>query len=102
VLGARSDELCGEQGITDSAAYLAEALQHLGKLRLTHVSVSIECSRPKLAEHIRTMRESVAKLCGLRVDGVGITATSGEGLTAFGRGEGVQAIVIVSADASSA
>jgi 2-C-methyl-D-erythritol 2,4-cyclodiphosphate synthase len=29
-------------------------------------------------------------------DQVGITATSGEGLTAFGRGEGIQVLVIVS------
>jgi 2-C-methyl-D-erythritol 2,4-cyclodiphosphate synthase len=30
------------------------------------------------------------------MDQIGITATTGEGLTAFGRGEGIQVFVIVS------
>jgi 2-C-methyl-D-erythritol 2,4-cyclodiphosphate synthase len=97
VLGARSDHMCLKQGITDSAAYLAEALAELREYRLVHISVSIEARRPKLAEHIGRMRSSLARLCSIDVRDVGITATSGEGLTAFGRGEGIRATVVATA-----
>ncbi len=36
------------------------------------------------------MRESIAKALHIQVSQVGITATSGEGLTDFGCGDGVQ------------
>jgi 2-C-methyl-D-erythritol 2,4-cyclodiphosphate synthase len=97
ILGAVSDRLCLEQGITDSRRYLAQALGTLGAYRIVHVSVSIEALRPKLAAHIEPMRASLAALCGVGMDAVAITATTGEGLTGFGRGEGIQALVIVTA-----
>jgi len=95
ILGAVSDRMCLKQGIKDSSAYLNKALQTLNSRRLAHVSVTIEAKRPKLEKHIPAMRRSVAKLCGCPIGSVGITATSGEGLTSFGRGEGIQAFVIV-------
>ncbi|MBD3242839.1 MAG: 2-C-methyl-D-erythritol 2,4-cyclodiphosphate synthase [Chitinivibrionales bacterium] len=97
VLGARSDELCLKGGVTDSSVYLREALLGLGDYRLCHVSVSVEAARPKLAPHIDAIKRSIAALCGLAPHDVGLTATTGEGLTAFGRGEGIQALVIVTA-----
>jgi 2-C-methyl-D-erythritol 2,4-cyclodiphosphate synthase len=45
------------------------------------------------------MRESIARLLDLSVDHVAVTATSGEGLTAFGRGEGIQVFAIATAEA---
>ena len=89
ILGEVSDKMCLEQGIRDSAAYLAEALKHLHAMRPVHLSISLECARPKLAAHIPEMRVCLAGLLGLAAGHVGITATSGEGLTAFGRGEGI-------------
>lgn len=99
VLGPVTDKLC-KQGITDSAAYVEHSLKTLGDLKLSHVAVSLECRRPKMLAHIDPMRASIAKILGLTVADVGITATSGEGLTAFGRGEGIQALVIVTAVSS--
>ena len=96
VLGKRTDELCRE-GITDSREYVKETLEHLGRIKLTHVSVSIECLRPKIAPRIDAMRQSLAELLTLDYRDIAITAHSGEGLTAFGRGEGIQAMVIVTA-----
>lgn len=97
ILGAVSDRLCLEQGITDSSVYLREALRALGEYRLTHISVSIEAARPKLTPHIDEMKRAIGALCGLSPQSVGVTATTGEGLTAFGRGEGIQAVVIATA-----
>jgi 2-C-methyl-D-erythritol 2,4-cyclodiphosphate synthase len=97
ILGAVADQLCFEQGVTDSAAYLREALASLGAWRLGHVSFSVEAKRPHLAGWIVRIKEHVATLTGLLPEDIGLTATSGEGLTAFGRGEGIQVICVVTA-----
>jgi 2-C-methyl-D-erythritol 2,4-cyclodiphosphate synthase len=97
ILGPVADKLCLGCGIRDSGAYLAQALKTLWPWRLSHVSVAIEAKRPRLVRYIGAMRVSIARLCFLPLDGVGITATSGEGLTAFGSGLGIQAFAIVTA-----
>ena len=98
ILGETSDTMCREKGITDSAQYVKAALQTLGKLKITHVSIAIEGKRPVLSPFMAPMKKSIAKLLRIRAQDVGITATSGEGLTAFGRGEGLQAFAIVSVE----
>lgn len=97
ILGGVSDKMCLEQGITDSRAYLAEAMRYLGGCKITHVSISIECLTPKITPKISEIRHSIAKLLNLEENCVGITATTGEGLTLFGRGEGIQVISCVTA-----
>lgn len=97
ILGAVADTLCRDRGIRDSRVYLAKALETLRQWRVTHVSVSIEAKRPKFAPHIPAMRASIARLCSLSIDDVGITATTGEGLTSFGKGRGIQALAVVTA-----
>ena len=89
ILGTVADRLCLEEGITDSRVYLQAALDTLGERKLVHVSISVEASRPRLTPHIPRIRASVAELVGLPLTAVGLTATSGEGLTAVGRGEGI-------------
>ena len=102
ILGAVSDRMCLVEGIRDSVAYLEEALRHLEGARPVHLSISLECARPKLAAHIPEIRSRLAGLLGLAERHVGITATTGEGLTAFGRGEGIfcTALLTVSDSAS--
>ena len=98
ILGPAADALC-RAGVTDSRAYLAEALKDLDAMggRILHVSFSVEAKRPKLLPHIPAIKESVAALLGIAPSHVGLTATTGEGLTAFGRGEGIQVFCILSA-----
>ena len=96
ILGEKADEMC-RAGITDSRAYLKEALRFLTDTPV-HLSVSIEGLRPKITPRIPAMRENLAELLGLPLSGVGITATTGEGLTAFGRGEGVSVFCILTAE----
>lgn len=97
VLGAISDALCLTQGIRDSSVYLAKSLELLGSRSVVHVSLSIEAKRPKLAAHLPAIRESIARLLRISADHVAVTATSGEGLTSFGRGEGIQVFAVVTA-----
>lgn len=99
ILGAVADELC-QAGITDSRAYLTEALKDLAAIggRVVHVSFSLEGKRPHMAAHIPAIKASLAALLGLDPSQVGFTATSGEGLSAFGRGEGLQVFCILTGD----
>lgn len=95
ILGGAADKICLEKGIKDSRVYLEEGLKYLGNRSVVHVSMTVECLRPKLKEHIPAIKESVASLLGISASHVGITATTGEGLTGFGRGEGIQVFVIM-------
>jgi len=90
ILGAISDEMCLVLGITDSREYLKAALKYLHSSKIVHVSISIECLTPKISPHISEMRKSIASLLDIPENSVGITATTGEGLTQFGQGLGIQ------------
>jgi 2-C-methyl-D-erythritol 2,4-cyclodiphosphate synthase len=68
---------------------LLEALRFLEDRKIIHVSFSVECKTPRLAAYISDIRLGVSMLLSVPVDSVCITATSGEDLTAFGRGEGI-------------
>ena len=98
VLGPVADGMC-KAGVTDSAAYLQKSLEDLDAIgfRLSHVSVSIEAKRPKILPVLPAIVGRVAELCGMSIEDVGITATTGEGLTDFGKGLGIQAFAIVTA-----
>jgi len=90
ILGEISDKLCLIDGIKDSSVFLEKSLGYLNNKKISHLSVSIECSIPKVTPLIPKMRENIAKLLKIPEDYVGITATTGEGLTDFGRGKGIQ------------
>lgn len=94
VIGAVADAMCRE-GITDSQAYLAEALKDLGDWEISHLSVALECLRPKIDPKVPALRASLAGLLGVDVEAVCITATTGEGLSDCGRGLGIHASAVV-------
>ncbi len=95
ILGKIADNMCIKQGIVDSSAYVKEALKHMGKSSITHVSFSIECLTPKLEPYIHDIRLNVANLLALDISCIGFTATTGEELTQFGRGKGILCTCIV-------
>jgi 2-C-methyl-D-erythritol 2,4-cyclodiphosphate synthase len=97
-LGSHADKLC-EQGITDSKEYLKEPLKRLKAMdyEITTVGITIECKKPKIDPVSDEIRKSVAKILGLEEDQVGIIATTGERLTSFGKGEGIQVFSVITA-----
>lgn len=95
ILGGEADRICLEKGIKDSSVYLKKALEYLKDGEIIHCSVTVECLRPKLMPHIPSMKESISSILDIPISSVGITATTGEGLTGFGRGEGIQVFVIL-------
>lgn len=96
VLGGIADKLCLEEGIKDSSVYLKKALEDLVDSEIIHCSMTVECLVPKLKSHLDAIRAKVGELLNIPASSVGITATTGEGLTEFGRGEGIQVFVILS------
>lgn len=94
ILGKIADKMCLEDGITDSTAYLKEALKYLTGT-VSHVSFSLECSTPKISPHIPKMKKNIASLLNITEANVGITATTGEGLTNFGLNLGIQCFCIL-------
>lgn len=100
ILGNIADDLCLKDGITDSEVYLVEAMKTLGNQHVTHVAVTIEAKKPKFKHRLVEMRQNIARIMNLDISQVGITATSGEGLTDFGCGDGVQVFAIVTTQES--
>ena len=96
ILGGEADVICLDKGIKDSAVYIDKALEYLTDGKIIHCSITIECLCPKLKPHIPAMKESIGNILGIPASSVGITATTGEGLTGFGRGEGIQVFCILS------
>lgn len=95
VLGKVADEMC-KSGIIDSSKYLEEAMKKMGNIEIEHVSISIEALKPKFSPKIDLMRENIATLLNIHMERVGITATTGEGLTEFGKGNGIFVTVLLS------
>ena len=92
-----ADEMCEKQGIKDSKEYLKVALKLVSdaEYKISNIGIMIEGKRPKILPIEDDMKKTIASLCGINEDKVGITATSGEDLTTFGRGEGMQCFSVV-------
>ncbi|OHB27561.1 MAG: 2-C-methyl-D-erythritol 2,4-cyclodiphosphate synthase [Desulfuromonadaceae bacterium GWB2_53_15] len=76
-------------------------LEHVGKLAADHgyclgnLDATIIAQRPKMAPHIATMRENIAKVLNTTVGQVNVKATTEEGLGFTGTGEGISAHAVV-------
>ncbi|NGX28494.1 MAG: 2-C-methyl-D-erythritol 2,4-cyclodiphosphate synthase [Candidatus Anoxychlamydiales bacterium] len=96
ILASLAQDLCKNQGITDSKIYLEKAFESLGSQQIQHLSITIEAQRPRMQKKIDLMRQKIAQILKLGISQVGITATSGDGLTDFGCGDGIQAFCVIS------
>lgn len=92
-----ADEMC-QRGIIDSVEYLKVAKNHLKEAgyAVNNLGISIEGKRPKILPIEDKIKDNLARILEIDKQQLGINATSGEGLTAFGRGEGIQVFVIIS------
>jgi 2-C-methyl-D-erythritol 2,4-cyclodiphosphate synthase len=95
ILTGVARDLCRKDGITDSQVYVERALQTLGKQKIVHAAFTLEGKRPQFEDRIETMRKKIASVLRLRPAAVGLTATTGAGLTDFGCGDGIQCFCIL-------
>lgn len=95
-LSVYADPMC-RKGITDSREYLKVALGHIQEkgYLINNLGISIEAKTPKILPMADKIRKSLAEVLQIEKEKIGINATSGEELTAFGRGEGIQVWAVV-------
>ena len=85
-----------------SAAFLQHALglaREAGWV-VGNIDATVRAERPRLAEHLSAIRESVACLAETEVGRVSVKAKSAESLDAVGRGEAIAATAVVLLDAA--
>jgi 2-C-methyl-D-erythritol 4-phosphate cytidylyltransferase / 2-C-methyl-D-erythritol 2,4-cyclodiphosphate synthase len=96
-LGFYADKMC-KKGITDSRKYLDFILGKVEekKLKLSNIALMLEGKNPKIDPIIDKIRASLSNILKINPEFIGIAATSGEGLTHFGKGNGIQCFAVVS------
>ena len=95
-IGTWFDEMV-RRGITDSQEALKVIYDKLKPhYKLNHISIAIEAKTPYIKlELAKKIKENIARLLEVDTNQVGLTFTSGEGLTPFGQGLGLQVISTV-------
>jgi len=96
-LGFYADPLY-KKGIKNSTVYLKIALEILKEknFKINNIGIMLEAKKPHLEKYEELIKEKIAELCNIDSSKVGLTVTSGEELTPFGKGEGIQVFSIVS------
>ncbi len=95
-LGFYADRMFRE-GITDSKRYLEFIMGKVKEknLKIQNIAIMLEGKKPKIDEHADRIKKSLSKLLKLKEENIGIAATSGEELTEFGKGNGMQCLCCV-------
>lgn len=98
VFGTDREEWRGASG----EALVRRVRELTGHPAVLNADVTVLASKPRVAPHREAMRENIAALLGIPVARVSVKASSGNGLTDFGRGEGVAATVVLLTDDAAA
>ena len=95
-LGFYADDMC-KKGITDSKKYLEFILDTVRErdYKISNLAVMLEGKNPKIDEHVEKIKGALARLLKIKKENIGMAATSGEELTDFGKGLGMQCFVVV-------
>ena len=81
----------------DSSMLLARVNEMLRQdgWRVINLDITIACEQPRIAPHVRAMRETIAVVLKMDIDAVSVKATTTEKLGFCGRGEGIAALAVV-------
>ena len=95
-LGFYADDMC-KKGITDSKKYIEFVLNKVKErnYKISNVAIMLEGKKPRIDEHIDNIKASLSRLLKIKKENIGIAATSGEELTEFGKGLGMQCFAAV-------
>lgn len=101
ILGAIGEGDIGKHFPDTDPAYKGadslKLLEHVGNVArgkgyvLGNLDATIIAQKPKMAPHITTMRENIARVLNAAVEQVNVKATTEEGLGFTGSGEGISA-----------
>lgn len=83
-----------------SKVFLEEAARQVKfrEGRIINVDSTLIAQQPKIAPHIRRMKENLAEALGVNINRIGIKATTNELLGFIGREEGIAAMAIASVE----
>ena len=86
-----SDKLAEKENIA-SHLYLETVKKMLKEkgYEIVNLAITLECKTPKIEPIADAMKASIAKHLSLSIEQISIIATSGEELSAFGKGKGIQ------------
>lgn len=95
-LGTYADEMC-QKGIVESSQYVLVAYGFVRECgyAVSNISISIEAGRPKMEKYFPAMKRRIANLLEMPSDAIGLSVTSGEKITPFGKGEGIHVFASV-------
>lgn len=95
-LDSFAGKMC-QEGITDSQKYVKKALkiakEQFPNFEIKNVICSLECKTPRIKPKHEAIIDNCAKILDLSKDQIGLTYTSGEDLSDFGKGLGVRCLV---------
>lgn len=96
-LGFYADKMC-EDGVTNSKKYIEFILNKVKErnCKISNVAIMLEGKKPRIDEYADKIKNSLSKLLKVKEEHIGIAATSGEGLTEFGKGNGMQCFAAAS------
>ena len=66
--------------------------------RIINIDATLIAQEPKIAPHLKLMKEHIAAALGLSIARVGIKATTNETMGFIGREEGIAAMAVASVD----
>ena len=91
-----ADDMC-EKGIKDSKEYLKVILKIMEErgYSIGNIGLMLEGKKPNISDNEEKIKESLVQILGIDEEKIGITATSGEELSAFGKGFGMQCFCVV-------
>lgn len=107
LLHAIMDSLLGAAALGDIGKYFPDTdpkykgansiklLEFVGELiyknnyKISNIDATIIAQKPKMAPHIATMRENIAKALNININQINVKATTEEGLGFTGSGEGI-------------
>lgn len=97
-IGTWSEEMYSKKGIKDSKKYLNVIFNKIRSLKYNvgNVSFSIEAKKPKISIiETNKIKKGLSELLKIQTNCIGITFTSGEKLTDFGKGFGISVFCAV-------
>ena len=102
-IGCYADKMCLEHEIKDSKEYLKIILKKLEEknYKINNIGIMIEAKKPNMEPHHDNIKESLSNLLKIDQGQIGLTFTSGEDLTDFGKGLGIQCYAIVAVSSTN-
>lgn len=95
-LGFYANKMC-KGGIIDSKKYVEFILDKvwLKGYKIGNVAIMLEGRKPRVDNYIDEIKKNLSELLKIDSDNIGIAATTGENLSAFGKGKGMKCFVLI-------